>query len=231
MCVHPSSSICRLPLLGPRWIRRGHPPGRVVTQIHSLTNGGRSRIFCAAAGESGTHAPAPKSASLFVWTPAYTHEMGWLVSLFLRWIDRRKPTVRFRWSGGWSATENYIEFGTDLTNDGTKIARDIVVRGFVDGVQVAEAASADVPVEAPPLQRNLQLARPGHVDLSKALNDRPIFHRRKFTATATVGMRTMTIEWPHEDEPDPPRPLTPDEEANELRREFLNGVIEARDRQ
>jgi len=144
--------------------------------------------------------------------------MNWIVTLFVRWLDRRKPRVRFRWSGGYSGAEGRIEFGTALTNDGTMIARGVVVRGFLDGEQVAQADPVDVPVEAPPIQVNLVLRRPEEADLSKALNDRPIFHGRRFTATATVGQDELTIGWPHEEEP---KSLTPSEEEQELRKEFL----------
>jgi hypothetical protein len=66
--------------------------------------------------------------------------------------------------------------------------------------------------------------------LSKALNDRPIFHRRKFTATATVCHRVLVAEWPHEDEPDPPTPAEEEREWRaEAQRELLRKDAERRD--
>lgn len=152
--------------------------------------------------------------------------MNWLVTLFLRWFDRRKPKVRFKWTGGHAGMAGAIEFGTALTNDGTMIARGVVVRGYLDGVQVAQADPVDISVEAAPVHVSVTLRRPEQADLSKALNDRPIFHGLKFTATATVGSDVLVIGWPHEEEPPL---LTPVEEEQQLRREALNKITEKMD--
>ena len=140
--------------------------------------------------------------------------MNWLVTLILRWLDRRRPKIHFKWMGGYSGSTNYIDFGTALTNDGTMIARGVVVRGFLDGKQVWQADPVDVPVEAAPVQVNVKLRHPDQADLSPQLNHRPIFHGKRFTATATVGKNMLTIGWPHEEEP-VQAPLTPAEEAQE----------------
>ncbi len=129
--------------------------------------------------------------------------MNWIVQLFFRWLDRRKPGVAFEFSGGFIGSDGRIEFGTKLTNDGTKIARGVVVRGLLDGEQVWQADPVDVPVEAAPVIVNVSLNRPEQADLSKALNDRPIFHGRRFTATAQVARRTLHAAWPQEPESPP----------------------------
>lgn len=155
--------------------------------------------------------------------------MSWLVALFLRWFDRKKTKVRFKWSGGYAGSSDYIEFGTTMTNDGTIIARDVVIRGYLDGDEVWKADPVDVPMEAAPIQVGIKLRHPDQADLSPALNNRPVFHGKRFTATATVGKDVLTIGWPHEEEPEQPASLTPDEEARELRREYLKQVIEKED--
>ena len=113
--------------------------------------------------------------------------------------NERRAELVFDFSGGYSGSDSRIEFGTRLTNDGTKIARGVVVRGFLDDEPVAEAGPVDVPLEAPPVIVNLALKRPEEADLSKALNDRPIFHGRRFTATAEVDGSTLRAEWPHDE--------------------------------
>ena len=144
--------------------------------------------------------------------------MSWLVALFLRWFDRKKPKVHFKWTGGLAGSPDYIAFGTAMTNDGTLIARGVVVRGYLDGEQVCQADPVDVPVEAPPVVVDVKLKHPEQADLSPALAHRPIFHGKRFTATATVGDDVLRIGWPHEEEP---QALSPAEEEQQLRQEAL----------
>lgn len=131
--------------------------------------------------------------------------MNWLLSLVYRWRDRRRPTLSFGFTKYVAGNAKSITFQTSLTNDGTKIARGVVVRGFLDGEQVWQAEPIDVPVESPPVIVDVVLRHPDQADLSPALNSRPIFHGRRFTATATAGRRTLRAEWPHEPELPPQR--------------------------
>jgi len=69
--------------------------------------------------------------------------------------------VAFDFSGGYTGSEGRIDFQAKLTNDGTKIARGVVVRGFLDDQQVWKAEPVDVSVEAAPVIMYVVLDRPG----------------------------------------------------------------------
>jgi len=69
---------------------------------------------------------------------------------------------------------------------------------------VYEAAPIDVQRESPPEKVYIVLRRPEQVDLFKALNDRPAFFGKTFTAEATLdGVAVAADEWDHEGEPPP----------------------------
>jgi hypothetical protein len=131
-----------------------------------------------------------------------------LLTLFPRWLDRKRPELHLDWTGAWSASERRIKFGVKLTNDGTKIAREVVVRGFLDGQQVYQANAVDVPDEAVPVEVAVVLQRPDQVDLSAALANRPVFYGKRFSAIATAAGRVLYLDWLELPEPAEDAPLT-----------------------
>jgi hypothetical protein len=131
-----------------------------------------------------------------------------LLTLFVRWLDRKRPELHLDWTGAWSASERRIQFAVKLTNDGTKIAHGVVVRGFLDGQQVYQANAVDVPVAAVPVEVVIVLERPDQVDLSAAIANRPVFHGKRFSAIATVAGRVLYLDWLQVPEPAEDAPLT-----------------------
>jgi hypothetical protein len=121
-----------------------------------------------------------------------------ILTFFFRWRDRPRPAVRIAWSGGWNSSSDYIDFGTRLTNDGTRIARGVTIEAFLDDEHVYTAPPIDVPTEASPISVNVRLTVPSQARLSKALGDQPVFHRRTFSVKA----EGQTITWPHVPEPE-----------------------------
>jgi len=108
----------------------------------------------------------------------------------------RKLDFRCDFSGGYSASESRIEFGVKLTNDSSKIVRDVVVRGYLDDELVTQGDPVDVPVQASPVVVNIPLKRPKDAELAPELNHRPVFHGRRLVATADFNGTTIRAEWP-----------------------------------
>jgi len=136
--------------------------------------------------------------------------MNWLWQLLFRWRDKPRPHLAIRFHPGSAGSSREVVFRVLLTNDGTLIARGVVVRALLDGEVVVRAEPVDVPVEASPVEVSLPLTHPDQADLSPALNNRPVFHGKKFTAEAEAGGRVVVAEWPHEEE-QPPPPTGPEE--------------------
>ncbi len=130
--------------------------------------------------------------------------MNWLLQLLFRWRDKPRPHLAIRFDTYVAGRDRAVVFHVLLTNDGKLIARGVVVRALLDGQEVTLAEPVDVAVQAPPKKVSLSLSRPDQVDLEPRLNNRPVFHGKRFTAEAEAGGRVVVAEWPHEEEPPPP---------------------------
>lgn len=75
--------------------------------------------------------------------------MDWLFMLFFWWLDWRKSDVSFEFGPAVAGRDKTVVFTGRLTNDGTKIALGVVVRGLLNGDEVYAADPVDAPLEAP----------------------------------------------------------------------------------
>src|SRR3954464_4354050 len=113
--------------------------------------------------------------------------MNTILTLLLRYLDRRKPDIDIAFAPGSHASDREIVFRVKLTNDGTMIARDVLVHAYLDDERVHRCDPVDVPAEAEPVLVRVPLTRPDQVDLSQALGLHPVFYGRTFTVIAETG--------------------------------------------